>query len=376
MYHLIDYVWCVEKFSQYFEPHPQEVYSLLTSPVFAYKNTRWVLNLYPEGLGDAASHGYISLFIKYVSEDPETINARVELSLLNNKNERVYCRDTGDHQYQTFIDFGYKQFLKVQDIRDQRSELVCNGMLKVFARVEFEHSSLPASLTWTNYDLLLFKENFKDLYETKYLCDIVVKVVRKSSASSQSNCLAIQTAPATTTSAASMSNGTSRSSKKFKSSSMHDPNSSNDTSSSSSGGSQASCNCSLYFNSSSSSSSSCDLENASGSVHECCCSSSSCECCNASSVSPLEIKAHKFILASRSGKFRELLKTSLMRRGDTVQVSNCNLLSLCANSLPTKSVLGASSESSMNSSGNNNCSPSSSLTVIDKEQQLGNYFQI
>ncbi len=49
MYHLIDYVWCVEKFSQYFEPHDQEVYPLLTSPIFAYKNTRWVLNLYPEG---------------------------------------------------------------------------------------------------------------------------------------------------------------------------------------------------------------------------------------------------------------------------------------------------------------------------------------
>ena len=132
MYHLIDYVWCVEKFAQYFEPaHDQDyVYPLLTSPIFAYKNTRWVLNLYPEGLGDSASHGYISLFIKYVSEDPETINAKVELSLLNNKNERVYCRDTGDHQYQTFIDFGYKQFLKMQDIKEQKDELISyNGLL-------------------------------------------------------------------------------------------------------------------------------------------------------------------------------------------------------------------------------------------------------
>lgn len=179
MYHLIDYVWCVEKFAQYFEPHEQEVYPLLTSPIFAYKNTRWVLNLYPEGLGDSASQGYISLFIKYVSEDPETINAKVELSLLNNKNERVYCRDTGDHQYQTFIDFGYKQFLKIQDIKDQKEDLIFNGQLKIFARVEFEHGTLPSSLTWSNYDLLLFKENFKDLYETKNLCDIVIKVVKK-----------------------------------------------------------------------------------------------------------------------------------------------------------------------------------------------------
>lgn len=179
MYHLIDYVWCVEKFAKYFESNEQEVYPLLTSPVFAYKNTRWVLNLYPEGLGDQASQGYVSLFIKYVSEDPESINAKVELSLLNNRNERVYCRDTGDHQYQTFIDFGYKQFLKIQDIRDQKSELIANGVLKIFARVEFEHSNLPASLTWSNYDLLLFKENFKDLYETKNLCDIIVKVIKK-----------------------------------------------------------------------------------------------------------------------------------------------------------------------------------------------------
>ena len=179
MYHLIDYVWCVEKFSQYFEPHEQEVYPLLTSPIFAYKNTRWVLNLYPEGLGDTASQGYISLFIKYVSEDPENINAKVELSLLNNKNERVYCRDTGDHQYQTFIDFGYKQFLKIQDIKDQKDDLVFNGQLKIFARDEFEHATLPSSLTWSNYDLLLFKENFKDLYETKNLCDIIIKIIKK-----------------------------------------------------------------------------------------------------------------------------------------------------------------------------------------------------
>lgn len=173
MYHLIDYVWCVERFAEYFDRGGQQqqqpaqltdssveqqvdsnnnnttnasssssstsstpqVYSLLTSPVFSYKNTRWVLNLYPEGLGDSASQGYISLFIKYVSEDPECINARVELSLLNGRNERVYMRDTGDHQYQTFIDFGYKQFLKIAELRDQRDELLVgpNGTLKVIS---------------------------------------------------------------------------------------------------------------------------------------------------------------------------------------------------------------------------------------------------
>lgn len=148
MYHLIDYVWCVEKFNAYLDRHAavtaaaaaaaaaaaegggttqsssgsvnenssnhnhqqqnqqHQVYPLLTSPVFAYKNTRWVLNLYPEGLGDASSAGYVSLFIKYVSEEPESICAKVLLSLMNNKNERVYLRDTGDHAYQTFIDFG------------------------------------------------------------------------------------------------------------------------------------------------------------------------------------------------------------------------------------------------------------------------------
>ena len=85
----------------------------------------------------------------------------------------------GDHQYQTFIDFGYKQFLKIQDIKDQKEDLIFNGQLKIFARVEFEHATLPSSLTWSNYDLLLFKENFKDLYETKNLCDIFIKVVKK-----------------------------------------------------------------------------------------------------------------------------------------------------------------------------------------------------
>ena len=163
-----------------------QVYPLLTSPVFAYKNTRWVLNLYPEGLGDASSSGYVSLFIKYVSEEPESICAKVELSLLNNKSERSYCRDTGDHVYQTFIDFGYKQFVKLSEVREQRGELLSGGggaagdVLKVFARVEFEMAgSLPASVSWANYDLLLFKEQFKTLYESKNLCDILVRVVRR-----------------------------------------------------------------------------------------------------------------------------------------------------------------------------------------------------
>ncbi|RNA17084.1 speckle-type POZ [Brachionus plicatilis] len=260
MYHLIDYVWCVEKFSQYIDKvggiggvHPPEhVYPLLTSPVFAYKNTRWVLNLYPEGLGDQSSQGYISLFIKYVSEDPDSLNAKVELSLLNNKNERVYCRDTGDHQYQTFIDFGYKQFLKIQDIREQKDELLCNGMLKIFTRVEFESSSMPSSLTWAHYDLLLFKENFKDLYESKNLYDIVIKVYKKRPVCADLQ-MQLVSLPRL---------------KRLK------------------------------------------TEEASVQLRW------TCGCCDsflADYDESVEIKAHKFVLASRSGKFRDLLKTQLVR---------------------------------------------------------------
>jgi hypothetical protein len=370
----------VEKFAQYFEPHAQhEVYSLLTSPVFAYKNTRWVLNLYPEGLGDAASAGYISLFIKYVSEDPETINARVELSLLNARNERVYCRDTGDHQYQTFIDFGYKQFLKVADVREQRGELLAGpgGALKVFARVEFEHTALPASLTWSNYDLLLFKENFKDLYETRYLCDIVVKVVRRKSVSSST---ALTMANSTTLPVLNSSQQQQQQTlsilssasryKKFKPASPHDPTSNSTVGSNSNNDAYntGSCNCGSFSNSNSLLSSSSDLNNNNSSSNEQASFNNSSggsggqEWCGSGECGTLEIKAHKFILASRSGKFRELLKTSLIKRGDTVTVSNCNLLSLCANSLPTKSLLGANSQPT---------TPSSSSTTLDKEQLLG-----
>lgn len=333
MYHLIDYVWCVEKFSQYFEPHDQEVYPLLTSPIFAYKNTRWVLNLYPEGLGDSASHGYISLFIKYVSEDPETINAKVELSLLNNKNERVYCRDTGDHQYQTFIDFGYKQFLKIQDIKEQKDELISlNGLLKIFARVEFEHATLPTSVTWTNYDLLLFKENFKDLYETKNLCDIIIKVVKQPlnksivlSSSSSSSCL-----PNNTT----INNRTNNSyhqqqQQRFNLSSLFHPYSSSSLISAPTGHnylskikkqqqqySTCSCpDCSQQQQQQPGGTIS-NLSIPSNFVY----SSNRNDDYSDSKLCPinntketLEIKSHKFILASRSGKFRELLKTNLIK---------------------------------------------------------------
>lgn len=349
MYHLIDYVWCVEKFSQYFEPHDQEVYPLLTSPIFAYKNTRWVLNLYPEGLGDSASHGYISLFIKYVSEDPETINAKVELSLLNNKNERVYCRDTGDHQYQTFIDFGYKQFLKIQDIKEQKDELISyNGLLKIFARVEFEHATLPTSLTWSNYDLLLFKENFKDLYETKNLCDIIIKVVKQpASKTANSNQLALPTS-------SNLLNNTSNNKtliqpqqQKYLSSVLYHPYSSN-----SSGPTnyvskikkqqqQPICTCpdctnqqtggysySTYSSTSSSSSSSSSSSPPQSSQFM-----SDFDLTSKSTTTPsnakqetLEIKSHKFILASRSGKFRELLKTNLIKLVSSASVHSFLLL--------------------------------------------------
>lgn len=70
--------------------------------------------------------------------------------------------------------------MKLSDLREQRTELLTSqGSLKVFARVEFEMAgTLPASVSWANYDLLLFKEQFKTLYETKHLCDILVRVVR------------------------------------------------------------------------------------------------------------------------------------------------------------------------------------------------------
>jgi hypothetical protein len=255
MYHLIDYVWTVENFARFLDPHDQEVYPLLTSPIFSYKNTRWVLNLYPEGLGDTASQNYVSLFIKYVSEDPETINAKVELSILNNKNERVYCRDTGDHQYQTFIDFGYKQFLKIQEIKEQKHDLLFSkNNLKIFARVEFEHANLPLSPTWSNYDLLLLKENLKDLYETKNLYDITIRIVSPP--------LVIQQDTATHA----KSPGHHYHPYKTQAKGLSRPVNSQPL---------ASC---------------------------------------AGSTKPYDIKAHKFILASRSGKFRELLRDSFKEK--------------------------------------------------------------
>lgn len=376
MYHLIDYVWCVDKFSQYFEPHDQEVYPLLTSPIFAYKNTRWVLNLYPEGLGDSASQGYISLFIKYVSEDPETINAKVELSLLNNKNERVYCRDTGDHQYQTFIDFGYKQFLKIQDIKEQKEDLIFNGQLKIFARVEFEHATLPSSLTWSNYDLLLFKENFKDLYETKNLCDIIVKVIKKpvQSNSQQTNLYRatnINNLAQNNTTTNNLSTNVSNTITQTSNSNHHyhpyslsgNQNSSSSTHHhqysklkkisnnnknglSSNGSSYVSDTleskpCLPEYLSPSSPFNQSNLKDCSNSTNECSELNNNStnfnynlntslfnkltKCCgmmdsanvnygfNYEELETQEIKAHKFILASRSGKFRELLKTNLVK---------------------------------------------------------------
>ena len=343
MYHLIDYVWSVEKFAQYFEHHDQEVYPLLTSPIFAYKNTRWVLNLYPEGLGDSASQGYISLFIKYVSEDPETINAKVELSLLNKKNERVYCRDTGDHQYQTFIDFGYKQFLKMQDIKDQKDDLIFNGVLKVFARVEFEHATLPSSLTWSNYDLLLFKENFKDLYETKNLCDIVIKVIRQPAmASTLLNSSNSPPTPANWSSNIQLRqnqqlvrlfNGTAQPSA---SSHHHQPYPKIKKQKSSSF--ELSSGSSFYDNDSSSSSS----------------SSSSCSLYSGH-LETLDIKSHKFILASRSGKFRELLKTSLININSNSDANNNNIKPSIEPETQNNETCSSSAASSSSTSSSSSC---------------------
>lgn len=375
MYHLIDYVWCVEKFAQYFEPaHDQDyVYPLLTSPIFAYKNTRWVLNLYPEGLGDSASHGYISLFIKYVSEDPETINAKVELSLLNNKNERVYCRDTGDHQYQTFIDFGYKQFLKMQDIKEQKDELISyNGLLKIFARVEFEHATLPTSLTWSNYDLLLFKENFKDLYETKNLCDILVRVIKQPIQQQQQQAQLLpgssnQLVYNNTQQPQSICINTNQRNNHQSKLQLFHP-----YQASTSNGfnkvkkqqqQQQSCSCSdcntgviNLFNS----------VNYLSTINN----NNNNEIVNET----LEIKSHKFILASRSGKFRELLKTNLIKlvnstsilNNDQNQINYCNKcfkrIFISTKTSPatndeiisTSSFQASSSSSSSSSSCNNN----------------------
>jgi hypothetical protein len=341
MYHLIDYVWCVEKFSQYFEPHEIEVFPLLTSPIFSYKNTKWVLNLYPEGLGDSASQGYISLFIKYVSEDPDTMNAKVELSLLNNRNERVYCRDTGDHQYQTFIDFGYKQFLKIQDINEQKDELISpNGTLKIFARVEFEHSTMPSSITWSNYDLLLFKEDFKDLYENKNLCDIIIKVIK---------------CPITNTAINNLN-----------STNQFSPSAIVNSSSSFHLSSAAAISSRNNFQQHAQSNRLVKKLKTSHHQHQ----------ADPNEIQPiefesLEIKTHKFILASRSGKFRELLKTNLIKIHHSNKSNNYN----CSN-LNSKSNNHSNSNEQQVQSPNKTCSCSSeklnhnqqAITLIDFNQ--------
>jgi hypothetical protein len=343
MYHLIDYIWTVENFARYLDPHDQEVYPLLTSPIFSYKNTRWVLNLYPEGLGDIASQNYVSLFIKYVSEDPETINAKVELSILNNKNERVYCRDTGDHQYQTFIDFGYKQFLKIQEIKEQKMDLLfARNNLKIFTRVEFEHANLPLSPTWSNYDLLLLKENLKDLYETKHLYDVVIRLV------SQPKAHFAQDWPTITTSVPPPTADNNR----------YHPYKSTEP---------ARRRLKTVVNNKS--------------------------CVNQTSIDeqpnkPYDIKAHKFILASRSGKFRELLNSGLKKFNsdlDNTKLSNKKpILIVDTNNNSLKSPLteneitsdrltaGCTSSSfpssSSSSSSLSSCSPSSSAAASTSTQ--------
>lgn len=341
MYHLIDYVWTVENFSRYLDQQEKEVYPLLTSPVFSYKNTRWVLNLYPEGLGDHSSQNYLSLFIKYVSEDPETINAKVELSLLNNKNEKVYCRDTGEHQYQTFIDFGYKQFIKIQELKEQKADLLIGKRnLKIFARVELNEnlSNLPLSLTWCNYDLLLLKDNLRELYEQKYLCDLLVKfVIKKKKAATCHHRLTSNDEPANLyhpyshrKSAKSESNepGKRRRSKLKKASSNFVCSSTSTASS-------------INDINESSSSSSCS---SSYSYETGACSS----CASSTSLSDassqlLEIKAHKFILASRSGKFRDLLKSNLVN-------SSANDPIECSEPASSSSACASSSSASSSSS--------------------------
>jgi hypothetical protein len=374
MYHLIDYIWTVENFSRYLDNHDQqEVFPLLTSPIFSYKNTRWVLNLYPEGLGDSASQSYISLFIKYVSEDPETINAKVELSLLNTKNEKVYCRDTGDHQYQTFIDFGYKQFLKIQDIKEQKSELLLKENLKIFARVEFEHTNLPSCLTWSNYDLLLLKENLKELYETKNLSDIVIKIFKqptiRPSISSCSNCHHNQQQQQH------QNLYHPYKSKRFNTTpnlNIKPCNCEYDTANNQNLSSIDSNDSFYGLNDSVSSPSALSTSSSYSSF------SSSTTTTTSNSIQPAqtndlysnyqiyEVKAHKFILASRSGKFRELLKNNIIKlnkfqQQQQQQQQTCKLQNIVNNKkykLTTENTGSSSSPSSSSSS----CTASSSST--------------
>lgn len=215
---------------------------------------------------------------------------------------------------------------------------------------------MPTSLTWTNYDLLLFKENFKQLYETKHLCDIVLRIVKKgnntSSSSGRNNLNVNSNATQQINSNQSClcsfnllnSNSSSRASsgqtKRFKSDSFSE-----------SGNGQSPlpgyCNCSLISDTSLFYSSS-SLSSTSGM------SMSSIDCMTTGLVDTgneyeevLEIKSHKFILASRSGKFRELLKTDLQSRRATTSATN---MTLVTNNSSADLMLGTSSIASSSSS--------------------------
>ena len=291
-------LWNVERFDEYLKASEHEVYPLIVSPTFAYKNTNWMLNLYPEGLGDPASHDYLSLFIKYVSEEPDTLSARVELAVLNRHNERLYARDTGDHQYHTFIDFGYKQFMKLSEIRERRDEILTpSGSLKIFARIEFEHAQLATSLAWSNYDLLLFKENMSELYENQCMCDLLIRVVQSAPTPSQHQHQQLQRDETSEDEAVSAD----------------------------------------------------DVPLVCGRT------------ITPGSSSVLEIKAHKFVLAARSTKFRQLIAHSLIKlKRKTLSSPSSSKATSNRSSSPSGSSVSPASASSFSPSSTSSSSASSS----------------
>ncbi|XP_028981939.1 speckle-type POZ protein B-like [Diachasma alloeum] len=173
----IDYEWLIKDFKLF----PQENTKCVDSPVFHAKENdqvKWKLQLFPNGSTEDFE-GYVSLFVRVVSQDTQKKEIRVDCQLSILKSKNMLCSESFIQTYNKEYSWGYPKII-------ERSKLLksCSSddSFTIRCKVAFSQriitEPVKPSVDSISFDLQTgqLNEHFTQLFEDSRLSDVTILV--------------------------------------------------------------------------------------------------------------------------------------------------------------------------------------------------------
>jgi len=174
------YMWTIDNFSY----SRQEMGEVLKSSTFSSgpnDKMKWCLRVNPKGL-DEVSKDYISIYIMLISTDRCVVRAKIKLSILNSRREKIKSMESIEaHRFVQGKDWGFNKFNRRQLLLDESHALLPEDRLTIFCEISVVADTLNTSGQSTIVPLLKapqckLSEDFGNLFDNKLFSDVTICV--------------------------------------------------------------------------------------------------------------------------------------------------------------------------------------------------------